>query len=109
MRQTQRSQIERQIVNVEKKIWRFKKNRNRPIDLLLRVRDREIPQVQSQIQSYNAAVDIYDARRNAMILSEYIASRSSRFFPGHMGLRSFEVFLERFVVGKIWLPLKRDH
>ena len=96
MRQTQRSRIERQIANVEKKIWRFKKNRNRPIDLLIRVRDREIPQVQSQIQAYNAAVDVYDAQRNAMILFEYVASRSKPVFRRSYG---FEAFIEGLLMG----------
>jgi hypothetical protein len=100
------SRIERQIANVEKKIWRFKKNRNRPIDLLMRVRDKEIPQVQSKIQAYNAVVDVDDAQRNAMILSEYVDSRSMPVFRRSYG---FEIFLERFVTGKIWRPLKRDH
>ena len=72
----------------------------------MRVRDHEIPQVQSQIQAYNAEVDLYDAQRNAMILSEYIASRPKPVFRRSYG---FEVFLERFVVGKIWRPPKRDH
>ena len=94
MRQTQRSRIERQIANVEKKIWRFKKNRNRPIDLLMRVRDREIPQVQSCIRSYNVTVDVYDAQRNAMILSEYIAQRPKPVLRRSYG---FEAFVDRLI------------
>lgn len=97
------SQICREMNNIERKLWRFKKMKNKPMTLLKHLRDQAIPEIESEIDRFNTIVDLREAYCNAARLLHFLEIKErnrQRFRRSY----AYEAFMEGLLIGK-----KRNH
>jgi hypothetical protein len=58
--------------NIDRKILRFKKMKNRPLALLTRLRDQAIPEIREEIDRINTIIDLRMAYCNAAMLLHFL-------------------------------------
>lgn len=99
----QRAEILKDAAIIERKFWRFKKQKNKPVAYLKRLRDKDTPEVESDIERYNTVLDLKVACRNAEVLNAYIAAIESSKPLKLSGFRksyAFEAWCEALALGR---------
>lgn len=93
--------IQRDKANIRRKIWRFKRMKNKPVSLLERLRNRDIPRFESEIDRYSAILDLREAYWCAVRLLQFLEGKRSRFRKSY----AYEAFIEHWIVGRTDLLL----
>jgi hypothetical protein len=93
--------MQRDKANIRRKIWRFKKQKNKPQSLLERLRDRDIPRFESEVDRCSAIVDLRDAHYGAVRLLQFLDKKGRRFRRSY----AYEAFIEHWIVGRTDLLL----